>query len=160
MWSNKARPDRRLVCLECSRAPPVETQACAVCSAQKTKSEFGTSMWMHKARPDRRLVCLECSRPRCTAKNCTTCQVCRDPDCRKRKCNKPLTSLNAKLMPQSLEEVRTFLCSTCRKTTCRCGKAMPPSRVKKLKAQNKLEDVYVCLDCLQHQQSVADAKHK
>ena len=142
---------------ECSKAP-AQQATCGVCKTAKSKDDFAHSQWEHRSA--RQIVCAECCHPKCTAANCTTCRTCRDPACRKRKCTKTPMTLNSKLRPQSLEEVNAFLCATCRRTTCKCGKPMPQKRLKRLKRENKLEDVYVCADCQQHQQSMADAKHK
>ena len=52
-------------------------------------------MWHNRHSKNQRMLCFDCSRPRCTAQQCKTCPVCRDPECKKRKCANKIVPLNS-----------------------------------------------------------------
>ena len=116
---------------------------CKLCEQIKHKADFPESMWLH--RKHQSCWCNDCCRPKCVAKDCKTCKVCRDDKCKRRKCSTAITSLNPKQRPNTWEEVQTYLCPSCRFITCSCGKTMP-KKMQKQKGAN-FEKRYVCVDC-------------
>ena len=87
-WEKIIAPGYGRLCMDCKGETRCDTsrrvQKCDVCGKEKTKADFPDSMWHHKQRKDRRCLCLDCSHPPCTAQECKTCSVCRDPKCKKR----------------------------------------------------------------------------
>ena len=127
---------------------------CGICGEQKTQSEFADSQMRNKSRLNRTMRCYTCSHPPCIAPHCKTCRVCRDPECKKRRCQKEITALHPKTMPPDLSAVQSFLCDRCRYITCRgkkseggiCGKEMPKRKQAQALASRNIE--YLCGDCL------------
>ena len=131
---------------------------CAVCGIAKAKAEFPESMWPNRNNKDQRCFCFDCSRPRCTSQHCRTSPVCRDPECKKRKCNNKIVPLHWKLLPKDLEEIRSYLCQTCQFITCKCGNRMSPTLQKGTKGKPKKK--YICVDCQNKEIQAKDQRHK
>ena len=134
-------------------------QRCALCKEAKSKAEFPSSMWHNRFDKDRRCLCFDCCRPRCTSKNCKTCAVCRDPACRRYRCDTVIQPLHHKQLPQTLVEVQTYLCSECRRITCECGNQMSKTMQKKTKGKSS-PNAYVCVDCQNKKMREGDKKHR
>ena len=145
-YHNRTQPGREAICLSCEEDRPMHV--CGLCKKSKAESEYFPATWRNRTREGRRSLCKECANPKCTAQNCPTCPVCRDPQKKSNhKCVGAIQPLlHAKQLPQTLEEVQQFLCSRCRPITCRCGNTMPKSRQKKL-SKIDAEAAYVCVDC-------------
>ena len=152
MWHN--RSTQNCVCLTCQAAEPVFT--CHLCNVSKPRQAFGDSMWRN--RYCQRCVCLTCARPQCTGPQCSTCKVCRDPDCPKgKKCQRQVTELHHKQRPTSFQEVQAYLCSKCKPITCRCGKQLPKKMQKKALQEDRQ---YTCPDCQTKDLRERDRKRK
>ena len=118
---------------------------CAVCGVAKSKHDFPDAMWKHRHDTYTRTLCLLCSRPKCTSAQCSTCSVCRDPMCKKRKCTGTVQSLHHKLLPQTKEDVDNYLCEGCRYITCKCGRQLRSAKARATARQSKV--IWVCPDC-------------
>ena len=113
-------------------------------------------MW--KNRNCQQCVCLTSARPQCTGPQCSTCKVCRDPDCPKgKKCQRQVTELHHKQRPTSFQEVQAYLCSKCKPITCRCGKQLPKKMQKKALQEARQ---YICPDCQTKDLRDRDRKRK
>ena len=158
MWNDKAKTGRRTLCKACCQHQNDATcHTCDVCQLSKAKSEYWASAWKHRAETGQRTLCKECSHPACTARHCKTCRSCRNPACKKTRkgshCTDEIQPLNAKQLPQTLDEVQRFLCTNCKFITCmridslgnRCGKEMPKKAQARL-PQN-LRQQYICGTC-------------
>ena len=105
------RTGRLRRCLKCT------TQCeCSVCAKVLPPTSFSASRMQHHNWPShgRRLVCVDCSNPACTSAACSTCRVCRDPACTRQQCDQPIKPLHWQVLPTSLEDVKIFLCRSCR----------------------------------------------
>ena len=116
-------------------------------------------MWHNRHSKNQRMLCFDCSRPRCTAQQCKACPVCRDPECKKRKCANKIVPLHPKLLPKDAEEVRSYLCQMCQYITCKCGNRMSQTMQRKTKAQPTKKE-YVCVDCQSKELQAKDHSHK
>ncbi len=86
---------------------------CGVCKEALGQDEYAESMW-HNRFSTQRTLCLRCCRPPCISPQCKTCKVCRDPECKRRKCDDAVKPLNPKQLPSTLDEVKAYLCKDCR----------------------------------------------
>ena len=69
----------------------------------------------------RHTLCLDCTSPACTASNCPTCRICRDPTCSEREnCQKPLLPTTRPLWPKNLHDKTVFKRLTCSGVATRC----------------------------------------
>ena len=132
---------------------------CAVCGIAKPQAGFPDSMWQHRYEKDRRMLCFDCCKPRCASQHCKTCPVCRDPECKKRKCANKIVPLNSKLLPKDAEEVRSYLCQICQYITCKCGNRMSQTMQRKTKGRPTKKE-YVCVDCQNKEMQAKDQSHK
>ena len=119
---------------------------CSLCNEEKDKSQFTFHMWKERLRT-KRVICLDCCRPRCTAKLCKTCSVCRDPSCVKRKCSNPITPLHPNKRLHNKADLDTYLCERCRWITCACGNIMPQRTQRRYKNTAIKEQIYICSHC-------------
>ena len=159
MWKNRHHKTQQGgLCIQCQSENQEETCKCAICKTPQPKTAFPESMWNHRHQEDRTLRCLNCSRPPCTAQQCKTCTVCRDPECKRRKCTNPIVPLNSKLLPKDAEEVERYLCRNCQYITCKCGNRMSQTMQKKTKGQQPKKE-YVCVDCQTKDMHAKDRKH-
>ena len=153
MW--KHRHDQRILCKQCESVAPTHT--CDLCTVVQSREAFSESMWKHRHDDDQRTLCNNCSRPRCTAKHCKTCQVCRSETCKKTTkrshCSDAIIPLHHEQLPKTMQEVHEFLCAKCRYITCvrkdstgiMCGKEMPRKAQARLPLAPK--DKYICGVC-------------
>ena len=142
------------LCLTCEAEVPMFT--CHQCKVSQPRHAFGESMWANRNR--QQCVCLTCARPQCTGPQCSTCKVCRDPDCPKgKKCQRQVTELHHKQRPTSFQEVQAYLCSKCKPITCRCGKQLPKKMQKKALQEARQ---YICPDCQTKDLRERDRKRK
>ena len=132
---------------------------CDVCGETKGKDGYPPSMWQNRSKRTQRTLCFRCCRPPCSSKTCKTCAVCRDPNCKRRKCDSAIQPLNARNLPRSIDEVEQFLCATCRNITCQCGKTMSATMQKRMKAELG-KHPYVCVDCQDREMRRNDAAVK
>ena len=147
------------MCLSCEQA--AQTHPCELCRKIKEKDDYSHSMWKHRFDSDQRSLCLQCCRPQCTSPHCKTCRVCRDPACKKRKCNNKIIPLHPKQLPGTLEDVATYLCPPCRDITCKCGVQMTQRMQKRRRANGTLgKEVYVCDKCQNKELQRSDKKFK
>ena len=140
-------------CLNCRCEYP-----CAICGKYKPQAGFPDSMWHHRHTKGQQVRCVDCSRPPCTAQQCKTCTVCRDPTCKRRKCDNPIVPLNSKYLPKDAAEVSRYLCQNCQYITCKCGNRMSQTMQKKTKGQQPKKE-YVCVDCQTKDMQAKDRKH-
>ena len=148
------RYSRPCLCLTCEAEVPMFT--CHLCNVSLPREAFGDSMWANRNR--QQCVCLTCARPQCTGPQCSTCKVCRDPDCPKgKKCQQQVTELHHKQRPTSFQEVQAYLCSKCKPITCRCGKQLPKKMQKKALQEARQ---YICPDCQTKDLRERDRKRK
>ena len=148
------RYGRPCLCLTCEAEVPMFT--CHQCKVSQPRHAFGESMWANRNR--QQCVCLTCARPQCTGPQCSTCKVCRDPDCPKgKKCQRQVTELHHKQRPTSFQEVQAYLCSKCKPITCRCGKQLPKKMQKKALQEARQ---YICPDCQTKDLRERDRKRK
>ena len=148
------RYGRPCLCLTCEAEVPMFT--CHQCKVSQPRHAFGESMWANRNR--QQCVCLTCARPQCTGPQCSTCKVCRDPNCPKgKKCQRQVTELNHKQRPTSFQEVQAYLCSKCKPITCRCGKQLPKKMQKKALQEARQ---YICPDCQTKDLRERDRKRK
>ena len=127
---------------------------CSLCDDWKATADFPKEQLKHSSEPGRRLRCVGCCHLQCVAPSCNSCTICRSPACRKKKgCKGPIAALHPKQMPKVLAEVNSFLCDSCRFTTCVtehadrviCGKVAPKQSQRDLQAK---KNAYTCGDCL------------
>ncbi len=124
-----------------------DTYACYCCAEVLPAIRFPTWMWYDRFKAGRRTYCEDCARPPCTSPHCTTCKVCRHEDCKRQQCTERVEALNAKQLPKTLEELRSFRCARCRYPPCRvCGKSMPTGGTRK-RFQDSKKAEWVCGDC-------------
>ena len=153
MWRHR-NDQNCVVCLTCQAAAAAVT--CHLCNVSLPRQAFGDSMWTNRNR--QQCVCLTCARPQCTGPQCSTCKVCRDPNCPKgKKCQRQVTELNHKQRPTSFQEVQAYLCSKCKPITCRCGKQLPKKMQKKALQEARQ---YICPDCQTKDLRERDRKRK
>jgi hypothetical protein len=154
MWRHQAHDDHRTRCLMCCEKAEAPRWKCDCCHMMKKEEEYTESMWHNRTNDDQRTLCLTCCRPKCVAAHCRTCPQCRDPRCKKRKCQEPITALNSKSLPENSKALLTYLCDKCRYITCKtenkdggmCGKVMPKKQQQRLAESNR--KIYICGDCL------------
>ena len=124
-----------------------DTYACYCCAKVLPASRFPTSMWSHRLEAGRRTYCDDCARPPCTSPHCTTCAVCRHEDCKRNQCTERVEPLNARQLPKTIEELRSFKCARCRYPPCRvCGKPMPTGGTRK-RFQDSKKAEWLCGEC-------------
>ena len=112
------RKCRSCRCVEDEMEDNIELHQCEVCEKTLPRNEYNDSMWKHRDDPSRRTLCLKCCNPPCTSAHCRTCTTCRNPSCRKRECTQPIASLHWKRLPQTKQDVQSFLCDSCMPITC------------------------------------------
>merc|ERR1712129_518111 len=108
---------RRTLCHDCCELE-AKTFLCQLCGSRFTSDGFTEGMWRNKG-SDQRMLCKGCCRPPCTNAECFTCKNCRDPTCTKRRrCEVQFTSLNPKCLPETVEELKWWLCAKCKPKFC------------------------------------------
>ena len=117
----KHRENRKMICQSCEETS--NSWTCDLCAQKKTRVEYSSMMWMHRFYNDQRTLCLDCSRPACTSPTCKTCRSCRNETCKQLGCTEPIRPLNAKLLPQTLDDVQNFRCSNCRARCAICNRS-------------------------------------
>ena len=142
MWNNKAKTTRSILCLVCEQARQ-KTQQCKLCKEFKMQNAFSQSMWENARHADhQRTLCLDCVFPACTSKRCKACPSCGAHHRKNGKCIEKAAreTPNSKHLPKSMEDIRFWLCSTCRPKHCQnyphCNRYWPRS-----------EKLATCGDC-------------
>ena len=103
----------------------------------------------------RRTLCLDCTNPACTALDCTTWTICRNPGCkRKDRCEKRAAPLNSSQYPKSMADQLSFRCSACHKMKCsHCKRAATRYQHQRHRRKNASE-AWICGE-LPHSRSIA-----
>jgi len=141
MWHNKSDKTRPTLCRDCQKEP---THKCDLCGELKPRSEYPPSMWNHKSHMSQRTLCNDCCRPRCTAPNCKTCKVCRQPHRSCKKCEDPIVALEKSSLPTDVEQLNTWLCSVCKPKMCA---HWPHCRKERRSKKSNSEAQYTCGEC-------------
>ena len=139
---------------------------CVVCGGVKARDCFSKSVLYH--RKTQSVRCIDCSSPACTSPGCKTCKSCRDVTCNHPACAKTPVTLNSKLPPHTLEEVRNFKCANCEDDamnlyTCvgckkaKSGEAFDAADVK-AHAQNSHRKNLLCLECVTQGRTFRDTE--
>ena len=130
MWHH-APDGRKTLCLVCELASQ-KTKQCKLCKKFKTRNAFLKSMWENARHADhQRTLCLDCVFPACTSKRCKACPSCGAHHRKNGKCIEKAAreTPNSKHLPKSMEDIRFWLCSTCRPKHCqnypKCNRYWP-----------------------------------
>jgi len=141
MWHH--RKDRKAICLACQ--PPLleQTWECCLCGEAKSSQHYFKDPWTHrKVRCDTK--CIDCSNPVCKAPGCKTCPKCRTAHRANKKCDAVVVSLPPRLVPSTLEQVRSWVCPACKPNVCvnwpQCRKALPAKK-------RQSSGTYECGEC-------------
>ena len=109
-------------------------------------------MLHHERNTIRQTLCFDCTSPACTASNCLTCRICRDPQYSdKMNCQKPLMPIHNLLYPKNLKDKQVFKCLTCSGAAIRCDvcEEVDPAKFSASMVSHRSHNNQrtLCLDC-------------
>ena len=153
------KPGKLRRCKKC-RNDLSDSFPCAVCKQLKPKEQFSSSVLHNRSdRPDS-FRCIDCSRPQCTARDCTTCRICRDEACNSVTCNGSILPLHVQELRllKTIEDVRKYVCANCRHgcTICKKNKAKYEFSTSMIHHRSARSDGLRCIDCSRPQCTARD----
>lgn len=129
--------------LACEASVRQETRACCLCSEAKTSQHYFKDAWAHR-QVRCGIKCIDCSNPACKAPGCKTCPKCRTAHRANKKCDAVVVALPTRLIPSTLEQVRSWVCLACKPNVCvnwpQCRKALPAKK-------RQVSGTYECGEC-------------